>query len=66
MRDSIETHTTIQLAGVAVVTATLRHDLDHAMGIIEGRIGEDRTIITQLQYQVAQLQLNQGVMAFFS
>ena len=35
MRDFIETFTTSQIAGVSVATATLRHDLDHAMGIIE-------------------------------
>ena len=60
MKDVIETFTTNQLAGGSIATATMRHDLDHAMGIIEGRIGEDRTIITALQYQVDQLQSNQG------
>ena len=60
MKDFIETFTTTQLAGGSIATATMRHDLDHAMGIIEGRIGEDRTIITALQYQVDQLQSNQG------
>ena len=60
MRDFIETFTTSQLAGVAVETASLRKDLDHAMVIIEGRIGEDRTILNLLQHQVGRLQSNQG------